>query len=95
MEYKKVEITDDYINEMAEYFERQGKSLQSMVDAYIALMRRVIGEGISEGETAEALGDFLAYAERLQQIILEKSRVIRDCTMNYLEEVDSQDYYLY
>ncbi len=66
MAYKEVEITDDYINEMAEYFECQGKILRDMEEAYCSILRCVEREGF-----------------------------LRDCSLNYLEEIDLQDRYLY
>ena len=88
-------IDEDYINEMAEYFETQGKQLQNMVDSYIAIMKRVVEEGIVKGETSDALMTFLAYAEKLNRVIASTSKEIRDSVMNYLEEMDVQDQYLY
>lgn len=95
MAYKEVEITDDYINEMAEYFECQGKILRDMAEAYCSILRRVEREGISEGKSSEGIANFLMDAERIQQMIFSVSKEIRDCSLNYLEEIDSQDRYLY
>ncbi|MBD5534984.1 MAG: hypothetical protein HDQ99_04915 [Lachnospiraceae bacterium] len=88
-------IDEEYINEMAEYFEKQGKQLQNMADSYIAAMKRVVEEGIVKGETSEALRAFLEYAEKLNQVIVSTAIQIRDYTMDYLEEIDTQDQYLY
>lgn len=88
-------IDDSYINEMAEYFEMQGKQLQCMVDSYIAALKRVTQEGVVEGETSDALKSFLEYAEKLNQVISAASTEIRDSVINYLEEIDTQDQYLY
>lgn len=95
MHYTELIIDDNYINEMAEYFEKQGKQLQSMVNAYIAAMKRITEEGIAEGETSDALKKFLEYAQRLNQVISATSVEVRDSVMNYLEEIDTQDQYLY
>lgn len=95
MHYTELIIDDNYINEMAEYFEKQGKQLQSMVNAYIAAMKRITEEGIAEGETSDALKTFLEYAQRLNQVISATSVEVRDSVMNYLEEIDTQDQYLY
>lgn len=88
-------IDDNYINEMAEYFEMQGKQLQCMVDSYIAALKRVTQEGVVEGETSDALKSFWEYAEKLNQVISAASTEIRDSVINYLEEIDTQDQYLY
>ena len=80
---------------MAEYFETQGKQLQCMVDSYIAAIKRVTEEGVVEGETSDALKSFLEYAEKLNQVIAATSVEVRDSVMNYLEEIDTQDQYLY
>lgn len=88
-------INDNYINEMAEYFETQGKQLQRMVDSYIAALKRVTEEGVVEGETSDALKSFLEYAEKLNQVVSATSVEVRDTVINYLEEIDTQDQYLY
>lgn len=95
MHYTELVIDDSYINEMAEYFETQGKQLQRMVDSYIAALKRVTEEGVVEGETSDALKSFLEYAEKLNQVVSSTSVEVRDSVMNYLEEIDTQDQYLY
>lgn len=95
MHYTELVIDDNYINEVAEYFETQGKNLQRMVDSYIAALKRVTEEGVVEGETSDALKSLLEYAEKLNQVIAATSVEVRDTVMNYLEEIDTQDQYLY
>lgn len=91
----KVVIDDGYLNEMAEYFEKQGKQLQSMANAYIAAMRRIAKEGIVQGRTANALKQFIEYAQKRTRDIASTSEQIRDIVLNYLEEIDAQDRYQY
>lgn len=88
-------IDEEYINEMAEYFEKQGKQLQKMADSYINTMTRVVKEGVVMGKTSESLKTFLQYAQKLNQVILSTALQVRNSTMNYLEEIDTQDQYLY
>lgn len=95
MHYTELVIDDNYINEVAEYFETQGKQLQRKVDSYIAALKRVTEEGVVEGETSDALKSFLEYAEKLNQVVSATSVEVRDTVMNYLEEIDTQDQYLY
>lgn len=88
-------IDEEYINQMAEYFEKQGKQLQNMINSYNAVMKKVVEAGIMEGKTSETLKAFSEYAEKLNQVIISTAMQIRDSTMNYLEEIDTQDQYLY
>lgn len=88
-------MNEDYIYEMAEYFEKQGKQLQNIADAYIAAIKRVTEEGIVKGETSETLRIFLEYAEKLNQVIELMAKEVRDSVVNYQEEIDAQDRYLY
>ena len=94
MGYRKVNVDDNYINEMAEYFEGQGQ-LQGMIDSYIDAIRRVTEDGIVQGDTADRLKSDLAYAERLKQTVLEVSTEARDLAGSYLEEICEQDQYQY
>lgn len=95
MDYLKIEIDDSYINEMAEYFENQGKQLQDMVDSYIAIMKRVSDEGITKGQIHGTLILLMAYAENLKEVIFSTSTEISNSVKNYIEEIDTQDQYLY
>lgn len=88
-------IDESYIDEMAEHFERQGRQLQKMADAYIVAMRQIVQEGIVKGETSETLMRFTECAEKLHQVIQLTAERVRDSVMNYLEEVDAQDQYLF
>lgn len=95
MGYLKVIVDDNYINEMAEYYERQGKQLQGMIDSYIDAIRKVTENGIVQGDTADRLKSYLAYAEKLKQVVLEVSTEARDLAGSYLKEICEQDQYQY
>lgn len=86
-------IDEEYINGMAEYFEKQGKQLQKMSNDYIRIMRKVVEGGIIKGETAESLRAFLQYAEKLNRVVASTALQIRDSTVNYLGEIDTRDQY--
>ncbi len=95
MGYLKMNVDDDYINEMAEYYEKQGKQLQGMMDSYIEAIRRITEEGIVQGDTSDRLKSYLAYAEKLKQAVQEASTEARDLAGSYLEEICGQDQYQY
>lgn len=86
-------IDEEYINGMAEYFEKQGKQLQKMSNDYIRIMRKVVEDGIIKGETAESLRAFLQYAEKLNRVVASTALQIRDSAVNYLGEIDTRDQY--
>lgn len=86
-------IDEEYINGMAEYFEKQGKQLQKMSNDYIRIMRKVVEDGIIKGETAESLRAFLQYAEKLNRVVASTALHIRDSAVNYLGEIDTRDQY--
>ena len=91
----KLIVSDGYLNEMAEYFEKQGKQLQGMANTYIAAMRNIAKDGTVEGRTANALKQFVEYAQRQTQAIASTSEQVSDAVMNYLEEFDTNDQYQY
>ena len=86
-------VIEEYINGMAEYFEKQGKQLQKMSNDYIRIMRKVVEDGIIKGETAESLRAFLQYAKKLNRVVASTALQIRDSTVNYLGEIDTRDQY--
>lgn len=91
----KVVVDDSYLIEMAEYFEKQGKQLQSLADAYIAAMGNIAKEGVMEGRTADAIQQFISFAQKQLHAIAFTSERIRDCVVHYQEEIDIQDQYHY
>lgn len=91
--YSKIIIDDGYINEMAEYYIRQGTQLQKIADSYIDAIRQMTEEGIVQGDTANKLKSYLAYAEKLRRIILDVSIKAGNLTGSYLEEIYKQDQY--
>lgn len=95
MSLEKVVMDDTYMTDMSEYFEVRGKQLQETVDSYINIMKRVVEEGISDGETSDSIRRFLTYAEQLHHVISDTSTKIRNATENCLEEINEQERYLY
>lgn len=95
MQDTEVIIDDNYIKEMAEYFEKQGMRLQGMADAYISAITKMIEEGMPMGETSEALKVYRDYAQTLHQVIMDTSMKIRDSAMNCLGEIVTKDNYNY
>lgn len=93
MGYGRITIDDGYINEMAEYYVRQGTQLQKTADSYIDVIRRVTEEGVIRGDTADKLKSYLAYAEKLRRIISDVSVKAGNLTGSYLEEIYKQDQY--
>lgn len=91
MQDTELTVDDGYLNDVAEYFEWQGKRLQDVANGYAAVMRRVTGQGIVRGRTAEALTQFAAYAEGLNQVIASTAMQARDAALAYVEEIDAQD----
>lgn len=91
----KLIVNDSYLDKMAEYFEKQGKQLQGMANAYIAAMTNIAKDGTVEGRTANALKQFVEYAQRQTQAIASTSEQIREAVLNYLEEFDTNDQYQY
>ncbi len=93
MEYIRMMIDDGYINEMAEYYVRQGTQLQKIAESYIDVIRQVTEEGIVQGDTADKLKTYLAYAEKLRHTILDVSIKAGNLTGSYLEDIYKQDQY--
>lgn len=91
----KVIVDDGYMQDVSEYFESQGKQLQEIIDSYIRIMNRVAEEGISKGQTSDSIRRFISYAEQLNNVIADTSIEIKTVTMNCMEEIDTQDRYIF
>lgn len=90
-----IKIDDDYINNMAKKYASWSEELQEDVDSYLKIMDDILADSIIEGETAEALAEFLEYATSLNKIINSLGEECKAFCVNYLGEIDDADSYLY
>lgn len=93
--YEKIKIDDNFINEIARYFEKQGECIQNIIDDYIIILNKVRSEGITGGETSDALKIFNDYVEKLNQVVYDESINIKKIILKFMLEIDVQDKYIY
>ncbi len=88
-------VVDEYLESVAEFFQQQGSRYENAVTAYVNTLQTISAEGIISGDTAEALKEFIAQAEKLVEGIGNISRRARVEAITFLDDVDEADEYLY
>lgn len=95
MGYKKIAIKDDYVIEMSKYFDGMSQELEKMYGAYLNIMREIVKDGVCSGRTALAIEKFITCAEKMQQTFQETGKVAQNASLEYLEQIDEKDNFLF
>lgn len=92
---KQLIIDDDYCNAIAEYYVKQGAHLDSAINEYIRILKEIRLYGITDGEVAKALSNYISYAEKLKEQMGNISKISKTHVTNFLNKVDRADKYLF
>jgi hypothetical protein len=95
MSYKKIIVDDDYIEEMAYYYNDTGILLQNMIDAYINIMNLILNFAIKSGEVHEAIRAFVTCAEQMKGCINETAQLAKRAADEFLVQIDEKDNFLF
>ena len=90
-----LKIDDDYVLNMGETLSEKEKELQSGLDKYLEIMKKISEDAIKEGETAQALDTFITYAEELKDVISEHAVNVNKTCQKFKDEIDENDQYLF
>ena len=91
-------IHDEYLNEISSYFEEQEEYLSQAIDAYIEIMKAVKVKGIMQGETSDALEEFINQIEMSGSNIDRPDDLadrVKNYLTNFINKVDKADKHLY
>jgi hypothetical protein len=95
MSYEKIIVDDDYIEEMAQYYNDTGILLQNMIDAYISKMNSILDNAIKSGEVHEAIRSFVTCAEQMKGCINETAKLAKCAADEFLVQIDEKDNFLF
>lgn len=90
-----IKIDDEYIKTIGEQLEKKCEDLQKGIDSYISILEGIINDSIMEGDTSDALSEFLSYAKALSGIIEPVGKETKGLCINYIQEIDIADSELY
>ena len=90
-----LKIDDDYVLNMGETLSEKEKELQSGVDKYLEIMKKIREDAIKEGETAQALDTFITYAGELKNVITEHGVNVNKTCQKFKAEIEENDQYLF
>ena len=87
-----LKIDDDYVLDMGTTLSDNETELQSGVDKYLEIMKKIREDAIKEGETAQA---FITYAGELKNVITEHGVNVNKTCQKFKAEIDENDQYLF
>jgi hypothetical protein len=87
-------IDDEYIR-FSEAVRAFGVEAENMLDLYIKIMERVIGNAISSGQVFVNLQGFITQAKVLDGMVQEVTAKFSLGCMDYIAQIDEADEYLY
>lgn len=88
-------IDDDFIKAVSKYYEKQGKHLDVLTSKYVRILKQVRRNGITGGEVAEALSEYIEYAEKLNGQFGDAAEILQTHIGNFLTKIDEADQYLF
>lgn len=88
-------VNDEYCEAMAQYYQRMGNRIETILEDYLSAMNRASAYGIPSGDTADALREFISCAEQLKGDIGEISDLASQYAKNFVSKIDRADRYLY
>ena len=90
-----LKIDDDYVLDMGTTLSDNETELQSGVDKYLEIMKKIREDAIKEGETAQALDTCITYAGELKNVITEHGVNVNKTCQKFKAEIDENDQYLF
>ena len=91
-----VVIDDNYVGQMKTNYEKAGKILDEVMEAYVRILRQLIEEGGISGKTAEKLGSFADLAETLlKEVMKNLMSQLTQQMEQYVEAIDEADKEIY
>lgn len=88
-------MSDDFVDEMASKLVKEANKLEQHVDDYIRLLKEIHERGIMEGNTADALSEFISIASKLNGIFADFEELLQITCDNYKYDFDEADEELY
>ena len=92
---QELKIDDDYVTQMADFLEKRGNFLQDEIDKYLDTLGMIRDDAIIKGETANALDEFIGFAEVLREKISVIGENAKKAALGFITEVDEKDSYLF
>ncbi len=88
-------VSDDYIEEMSEFFLNQGQNLENMLDQYLTAVSVICSTNITSGRIHDGLEAYRNAGKSLNGELKMLSTVVSQTLNNFINEIDEVDKYLY
>ena len=88
-------VDEAYIHNMQGYFKNKAYEMETVIKKYLTVLKSVRSNAITGGAVAEALTDYIVYAQQLQDQLPEMARIIDIQLNNYIKSIDNADQFLY
>ena len=90
-----LKIDDDYVLDMGTTLSDNETELQSGVDKYLEIMKKIREDAIKEGETAKELDNFITNDKKKKNVITEHGVNVNKTCQKFKAEIDENDQYLF
>jgi len=91
MALAELRVEDDYVAQMAQNIDETGTYLQQKIDGYLEVLQAIRAEAVMEGETAQALEEFQAYANVLKNRVRVMGEKAKKEAKGFLLEIEEAD----
>ncbi|WP_455721610.1 hypothetical protein [Agathobacter sp.] len=90
-----LKIDDEWCKAAGEFFSEEGQQLQSYLDNYIKILNNINRSAICHGDVAQALENYISYANKMKNQIKEISDIAQRETEKFLSSIDEADQYIF
>lgn len=87
-------VSDEYINDMADYFKEQGQNYNSMLTAYRNIVHDMIENGIKKGRIHDVLTTYIEATNCIEGEMKLISLSINQKLKSFIDEIDAKDKYI-
>lgn len=88
-------ISDEYIEEVGKACAKRGNVLDEILYSFILILKEIRQEAIIEGETAQALGEFIDCISRLRNQLQDISDNVNEACKYFVIDVNDADSFLF
>lgn len=95
MANKQLIIDDDYCRALGDFFVKQGEHMDGVIAEYVSILQEIKNSAITSGDVSNALGEYISYAQKLNDQIGNISITAKTHIDKFLTSVDDADQYLF
>lgn len=88
-------VVDEFYEEMGKFFKKEGKHLDKIAKEYTVVLKVLKARGICEGETAQALTEYINLASQIDECAAQIGESVKSMLNSYIKSIDVKDKYIF